>query len=487
MARSLFGRRPKASPQQQAPEQSAPSTPYTPPGPEVPERQEAVAAARVADRAAVAEPVSPARGQTSDGRVADLAAQIHHTIVQSLDMARAANLDRDELAVQLRAFLDTEESVASDLTPLDRQRVVQRLVDDIKGFGPLEPLFNDPHISDVLVNGLKSVYVERHGKLEQVDVKFRDEQHLLNIAQRIAGWVGRRVDEASPMVDARLPDGSRVNIIIPPLAIDGAAFSIRRFVARGINMDDLVDRQSLTPTMAKLLQICTQARLNILISGGTGTGKTTFLNALSYEINNAERLVTIEDSAELQLQQPHVVRLETRTKSVEGTGEVTIRDLLINALRMRPDRIIVGEVRGGEAQEMLQAMNTGHPGSMCTIHANNPRDALMRIENMLMLTSGDMPLTAMRRQIVSAIDVIVQLARLRSGHRCVTSITDVVGMEGDIVTTEEMWRRLPGEAHEFESAGRQPSWISTVEAAGLRAELLETIQMSGKKDAEVAA
>jgi pilus assembly protein CpaF len=227
--------------------------------------------------------------------------------------------------------------------------------------------------------------------------------------------------------------------------------------------------------------------LNILISGGTGTGKTTFLNALSYEINNAERLVTIEDSAELQLQQPHVVRLETRTKSVEGTGEVTIRDLLINALRMRPDRIIVGEVRGGEAQEMLQAMNTGHPGSMCTIHANNPRDALMRIENMLMLTSGDMPLAAMRRQIVSAIDVIVQLARLRSGHRCVTSITDVVGMEGDIVTTEEMWRRLPGEAHEFESAGRQPSWISTVEAAGLRAELLEVIQMSGKKDAEVAA
>ena len=471
MARNLFGRRPKADPD-----------------PEPASQQPAAKAQQEAGGATEAnEPISLARRRTSDGLVADLAAKIHPTVVQALDMSKAASLDRDELAVQLRAFLDAEDSIAADLTPLDRQRVVQRLVDDIKGLGPLEPLFNDPSISDILVNGHKSVYVERRGKLEQVDIRFRDDQHLLNIAQRIAGWVGRRVDEASPMVDARLPDGSRVNIVIPPLAIDGASFSIRRFVARGITLQDLASFKAVTQEMARLLEICAQARLNILVSGGTGAGKTTFLNALSREINNTERLVTIEDSAELQLQQPHVVRLETRTKSAEGTGEVTIRDLLINALRMRPDRIIVGEVRGGEANEMLQAMNTGHPGSMCTLHANNPRDALMRLENMLRITSGDVPLSAMRRQIVAAVDVIIQLARLRSGHRCVTSITDVAGMEGEVITTEEMWRRVPGEAHIFESKGGQPSWMEAVESAGLRDELLEVLRMSHNATVEVTS
>ena len=471
MPRTLFGRRTKP----------APPVPKPDAGP-------AQAESSPVDTPATApEPAGPTHDVAADSRIADLAARLHPTVVQSLDMAKAADLSRDELASQLRTFLDTEDSIASDLAPLDRRRVVQRLVDDIKGLGPLEPLFNDPQISDILVNGLTSVYIERRGKLERADIRFRDEQHLLNIAQRIAGWVGRRVDEASPMVDARLPDGSRVNIIIPPLAIDGAAFSIRRFVARGISLADLTERNAFTPAMGRLLQICAKARLNILVSGGTGTGKTTFLNALSREISNAERLVTIEDSAELQLQQPHVVRLETRTKSVEGTGEVTIRDLLINALRMRPDRIIVGEVRGGEANEMLQAMNTGHPGSMCTLHANNPRDALMRLENMLMLTAGKMPLPAMRRQIVSAVDLVVQLARLRSGHRCVTSITDVVGMEGDIITTEEMWRRLPGEEHRFETSGRQPSWMASVEAAGLRDEFLEVLQMGNAHTVEAAA
>lgn len=481
MARSLFGRR-KTSPPSQAQKQSTPASQQ--PMPQTPQRQEPDAPAAAAEATG---PISLAHRRTSDGLIADMAAKIHPTVVQALDMSKAASLDRDELAVQLRAFLDTEDSVAADLTPLDRQRVVQRLVDDIKGLGPLEPLFNDPQISDILVNGRKSVYVERRGKLEQVDIRFRDDLHLLNIAQRIASWVGRRVDEASPMVDARLPDGSRVNIVIPPLAIDGAAFSIRRFVARGITLQDLASYQAITPAMARLLEICAKARLNILVSGGTGAGKTTFLNALSREINNTERLVTIEDSAELQLQQPHVVRLETRTMSAEGTGEVTIRDLLVNALRMRPDRIIVGEVRGGEANEMLQAMNTGHPGSMCTLHANNPRDALMRLENMLRITSGDIPLSAMRRQIVSAIDLIVQLARLRSGHRCVTSITDVVGMEGEVVTTEEMWRRVPGEAHIFESKGGQPSWMEAVEAAGLRTELLEVLRMSNNSANTVEA
>ena len=485
MPRNVFGRRPKPTAQKPAPAQTADNPPASlQSAPEGSAPQEQLIAAAVAGASGS---TTLARRQTSDGLIADMAAKIHPTVVQSLDMSTAADLSRDELAVQLQSFLNTEDSIASDLTPLDRRRVVQRLVDDIKGLGPLEPLFNDPKISDILVNGLKSVYIERQGKLEQVDVRFRDEQHLLNVAQRIAGWVGRRVDEASPMVDARLPDGSRVNIIIPPLAIDGAAFSIRRFVARGISLSELAERNALTPAMGRLLQICAKARLNILISGGTGAGKTTFLNALSREISNTERLVTIEDSAELQLQQPHVVRLETRTKSVEGTGEVTIRALLINALRMRPDRIIVGEVRGGEANEMLQAMNTGHPGSMCTIHANNPRDALMRLENMLMLTSGEMPLAALRRQITSAVDLVIQLARLRSGHRCVTSITDVVGMEGDIITAEEMWRRLPGEEHNFENIGRQPSWMASVDAAGLRAELLEVLQMSRARNVEDAA
>ena len=470
MARSPFGRRPRAA-KEHIKQDNTVEAPR--------ERREETGAA------AAVEPVLPAHNQTASVLVADMAAQLHPVIVQSLDMAKASELGRGELAGQLRAFLDTEESAAADLTPLDRQRVVERLVDDIKGLGPLEPLFNDPHISDILVNGVKSVYVERRGKLEPVDIRFRDAQHLLNIAQRIAGWVGRRVDESSPMVDARLPDGSRVNIIIPPLALDGAAISIRRFVVKGISLEEMATRHTFTPAMAKLLQICVQARLNILVAGGTGAGKTTFMNALSREINHAERLVTIEDSAELQLQQPHVVRLETRTMSVEGTGMVTIRDLLINALRMRPDRIIVGEVRGEEAEEMLNAMNTGHPGSMCTVHANNPRDALMRLENMLQAVS-DVPLMAIRRRIVSALDIIVQMARLRSGHRCVTSITDVVGLEGDVVTTEEMWRRRPGEAHEFEGSGRQPSWMESVEAVGLRSELMEVLQMTGN-DVEAAA
>ena len=474
MARNLFGRRPGAA--------TAKTTART--KEQSPERKKQREGPGVEYKEA--ESAGQPRRQTSDALVADMAVRLHPTIVQALDMTKAAELDRDELTVQLRAFLDTEESVASNLTPLDRQRVVRRLVDDIKGLGPLEPLFSDPHISDILVNGLNSVYIERQGRLEPVNIRFRDDQHLLNIAQRIAGWVGRRVDEASPMVDARLPDGSRVNIIIPPLALDGATISIRRFVTQDISLEDMAKSHTFTPAMARLLQICVKARLNILISGGTGAGKTTLMNALSREVSHTERLVTIEDSAELQLQQPHVVRLETRTMSAEGTGLVTVRDLLLNALRMRPDRIIVGEVRGGEASEMLQAMNTGHPGSMCTIHANNPRDALIRLENMLMLTSGDIPLVAMRRQIVSALDLIVQVARLRSGHRCVTSITDVVGMESDVVTTEEMWRRQPGEAHMFESTGRQPSWMEAVESAGLRNELLEVLQMSNT-EGEVAA
>ena len=427
---------------------------------------------------------APVRSQTPDAVIADIAARVHPVVAKALDMAQAVKLSPNDLAAQLQAFLDTEEAGVQELTPLDRRRVVACLINDIMGLGPLEPLFRDPSISDILVNGLRSVYVERYGKLEPVDIKFRDGQHLLRIAHRIAGWVGRRGDEASPMVDFRLPDGSRANFIIPPLAIDGTTISIRRFLLTGVGLQDLAAKGMLSPAMARLLRIGIRARLNILISGGTGAGKTTLMNTLSREINHDERLVTIEDAAELQLQQPHVVRLETRAMSAEGTGEVTIRALLVNALRMRPDRIIVGEVRSGEAIEMLQAMNTGHPGSMCTIHANTPRDSLTRLENMLLMGTVDMPLTAIRQQVASGIDVVVQVDRLRSGQRCVTSITDVVGMENDVIITEEMWRHTQTESSSgFEGTGRQPSWMEAVDRAGLRTELLEVLQM-GNHDAE---
>ena len=409
---------------------------------------------------------------------ADIVARIHATVVKSIDMTRVAELDNETLATQLLGFLESGESGLPDLGPLDRQEVVTQLVHDIRGLGPIEPLLLDSRISDILINGMSSVFVERGGRLEPVEVRFRDAEHLLHIAQRIAGWVGRRVDESSPMVDARLPDGSRVNIIIPPLAIDGASISIRRFTMRGIGLEQMAEREAMSSAMAELFRVCVKARLNILVSGGTGSGKTTFMNALSREIPHSERLVTIEDAAELQLQQPHVVRLETRTVSAEGTGRVTMRDLLVNTLRMRPDRIIVGEVRGEEATEMLQAMNTGHPGSMCTLHANSPRDALTRLENMLMMAGTDMPLAALRRQIASSVDVVVQLARLRTGHRCVTSVTNVVGIENDIVTTEELWRRRPtgGAENVFETSGRQPSWMEAVEAVNLREPLMEALQ-----------
>ena len=402
-------------------------------------------------------------------------------VVRSLDMTKIGDLESGELASQLLAFLETNEAETVDLSPVDRQRVVTELVNDIRGLGPIEPLLEDPGISDILINGMRSAYVERKGKLEAIGIRFRDNQHLVNIAQRIAGQIGRRIDESSPMVDARLADGSRVNIIIPPLALDGATISIRRFVMRGASLEDMAKRQVLSGAMARMLEIAVKARVNILISGGTGAGKTTMMNAMSREIPTAERLITIEDAAELQLQQPHVIRLETRTRSAEGTGEVTMRDLLVNTLRMRPDRIIVGEVRGAEANEMLQAMNTGHPGSMCTVHANNPRDALTRLENMLMAAGGDMPLTALRRQIAGSIDIVIQVSRQRDGHRCVTSITSVAGIENDIVTTEEMWRWRRGTPQEeaehiFETSGRVPVWMEQVDAINMRNEFMSALQ-----------
>ncbi len=431
----------------------------------------------VAAEAAAAVPV-PTPSRMQDTTIADIAARLHPFVTRAMDMTEAAKLRPEDLATQLQAFLEREGTGETQgLTPFDRRRVVAALINDIKGLGPLEPLFQDTSISDILVNGLRSVYVERRGKLTQVDIKFRDGQHLLRIAQRIAGWVGRRVDESSPMADLRLPDGSRVNIIIPPLAIDGPTISIRRFLLTGLTLEDLAAQGMIAPGMVALLRVCVKARLNVLISGGTGAGKTTLMNTLTSEISPDERLVTIEDAAELQVQQPHVVRLETRTMSAEGTGEVSMRALVINALRMRPDRIIVGEVRGGEAMEMLQAMNTGHPGSMSTIHANTPRDALIRLENMLLMGTAEMPLQVIRQQVASGLDLVVQVERIPSGRRCVTSITDVAGMENDVVLTEEMWRlSREGSEEVFEGSGRQPSWVKAVDRAGLRAELQQALQ-----------
>ena len=404
-----------------------------------------------------------------------MVAVLHPIIVERMDMTKVASMNREQLTAALDAFLDRADSLPVPvLAPRERQRVVQALVHDIDGLGPLEPLLQDDAISDVLVNGPDDVFIERGGRLERTAVRFRDAAHLLHVAQRIAGRVGRRVDESSPMVDARLADGSRVNIVVPPAAIDGGSISIRRFVLRRVGLPEMADRRMLSAAMATVLRIAVVCRLNVLVSGGTGAGKTTFLNALSAEIPAGERLVTVEDAAELQLQQPHVVRLETRPPGVEGTGELSMRSLVVNTLRMRPDRIIVGEVRGAEAIEMLQAMNTGHPGSMSTLHANSPRDALIRLENMLLMGAmGDMPLSALRRQIVSSIDLVVQIVRLRSGHRCVASITGITGMEGDSIVTEQLWQRraTADDVMEFESSGRLPVWADRTEPLGLKAEL----------------
>lgn len=369
---------------------------------------------------------------------------IHRKLIQKLNLDRLTEANREDVRREVSQLL--ESLVLGESTPLnlqERERVVQEVLDEVFGLGPLEPLLADPTVSDILVNTHKRVYVERKGLLELTPIHFRDDVHLMSIVDRIVSAVGRRVDESSPMVDARLADGSRVNAIIPPLSVDGPVLSIRRFGRDRLTADDLVNNNSLTPPMLELLRGCVKARLNVLISGGTGAGKTTFLNVLSSYISNRERIVTIEDAAELQLHQEHVVRLETRPPNIEGKGAIYQRQLVINALRMRPDRILVGEVRGEEALDMLQAMNTGHDGSLTTIHANTPRDALSRLETMVAMASLNLPESAIRRQISSAIDVVVQVSRSSDGTRKVVCVAEITGMEGNIVTMQDifMYRR----------------------------------------------
>lgn len=366
--------------------------------------------------------------------------RIHQKLMKVLDLSLIGTLGREEAEVQIQDIgqrLMAEESIP--LTLASRQRIIKQIQAEILGLGPLEPLLADKSISDILVNGHDNVYVERKGKLEKVNVRFHHDTHLMNIIDRIVSSVGRRIDESSPMVDARLQDGSRVNAIIPPLAVDGPLLSIRRFSIGKLSVETLIEKGSLTPPIAYLLEGIVKGRLNVVISGGTGSGKTTLLNVMSGFVPHDERIVTIEDSAELQLQQPHVVRLETRPPNIENKGEVTQRDLVRNSLRMRPDRIIVGEVRGAEAMDMLQAMNTGHDGSMTTVHANTPRDALTRIENMVSMGGASMPVKAIRAQVASAIDVVLQVERQEDGTRRLVSVQEINGMEGEIITMSEIF------------------------------------------------
>src|SRR3954449_3088932 len=414
-------------------------------------------------------------GANSGKSFDDLKRQIHAKLVDKLDLSRVSDLQGDTLRREIRLVVerlcDTENPL---LNRMERERLIDEVLDETFGFGPLEILLKDPTVSDILINGAHKIYVERRGKLEKTDVKFRDNEHLLQIIDRIVSKVGRRVDETSPMVDARLPDGSRVNAIIPPLALDGPVLSIRRFGA-DLTVEQLIANGSMTMEMLQLLAGCVKARLNILISGGTGCGKTTLLNTLSSFIPNDERVITIEDAAELLLQQEHVVRLETRPPNIEGKGAVTTRDLVRNALRMRPERIIIGECRGAESLDMLQAMNTGHAGSMTTLHANTPRDAQARLETMIMMAGMELPIKAMRQQIASAVDVIIQANRLQGGPRKVTSITEVCGMEQDIIIMQDVFRYKQlgidqnGRAYgQFEATGVRPSFVGRLEASGIK-------------------
>jgi pilus assembly protein CpaF len=414
---------------------------------------------------------------------AELKERIRNALMSRIDPAVAGRISRQTLRTEVAKLVSeiaTEQRV--ELNEVEESALAAELTDDMVGLGPLEPFLEDDDITDILANGPFDVFVERRGKLEKTSARFRDASHLVNVAQRIASAIGRRIDEASPMVDARLADGSRVNIVLPPLVLNGGTISIRKFPKRGLTLDTMERQENLSHEMARLLQIAARSRLNILISGGTGSGKTTLLNAVSQAIDRDERVITIEDAVELRLQQPHVVQMETRPPNIEGIGHIPQRELVRNALRMRPDRIIVGEVRGPEAFDMLQAMNTGHDGSMSTIHANSSRDALYRLENMVMMATLNLPLKAIRMHIASALNLIVHVERMRDGIRRVQHIAEIAGMEGDIITMRELFNfRYQGERRDgmiegvFESSRARPDFLVRAGRFGLERQLLEAI------------
>jgi pilus assembly protein CpaF len=417
---------------------------------------------------------APARDAAGGDPYAELKTRIHHACIASLG-PELFKPGSDE-GLSERVLRTVTEQLALDRTPLtrdERRQIVRDITDDILGYGPLEPLLRDDSVTEVMVNGADRVYVERHGKLERTAIRFVDEAHLLRIIDKIVSQVGRRIDESSPMVDARLPDGSRVNAIIPPLSLKGATLTIRKFARDPYNAADLISFGTLTAKSAQFLAACVKGKMNVLIAGGTGTGKTTTLNVLSAFVPGDERIVTIEDAAELQLQQEHVITLESRPSNIEGQGEVRIRELVRNALRMRPDRIIVGEVRGSETLDMLQAMNTGHEGSLTTIHANSPRDALARLETLVLTAGVDLPLRAIREQIASAFDVLVQIQRLVDGTRRITHVTEVLGMESDVVTLQDIFiARPPDEEHAAERSARL---LGPLRCSGLKPHFLERL------------
>lgn len=404
-----------------------------------------------------------------------LKVRLHQKLLENINFSALDKLDPAQVEQQIGELV--KELLQDEQVPLnlkERSQLVSDIIDEVLGLGPIEPLIKDPTVSDILINTHAQVYVERKGQLQLTPVRFKDDRHLMRIIEKIVSSVGRRIDESSPMVDARLKDGSRVNAIVPPLAVDGPLVSIRKFGTMRPSMDNLIAANSITPEIAELLKGVVAARLNVLISGGTGSGKTTMLNAMSSYISHSERIVTIEDAAELQLQQPHVVRLETRPPNIEGKGEITQRDLVKNALRMRPDRVIVGEVRAGEAFDMLQAMNTGHDGSMTTVHANTCRDAITRIEQMVAMAGFDIPVRSLRAQIASALDVVLQLERMSDGGRRLVSVHEITGMEGDVVTMQEIFRyqriatdedgRIRGE---FRATGIRPKFLEAFKGRGI--------------------
>jgi len=427
-------------------------------------------------RETVGIPGTPGGGENAQYSFQEMKAKLHRSLINRMDLTKLGALSTEQAHSEVSRL--AESLLAQEAMPLsaaDRERLVNDVKHELFGLGPLETLLADPTISDILVNAHGKIYIERRGKLEVTNVAFKDDEHLMRVIERIVTSVGRRIDESSPMVDARLRDGSRVNAIIPPLSIDGPVLSIRRFGAEPLRMHMLIEHKALTKDIADMLQMCVTARLNVLISGGTGAGKTTLLNALSAYIPEDERIVTIEDSAELQLQQPHVVRLETRPPNIEGRGEVTQRDLVRNSLRMRPDRIVIGEVRGGEAIDMLQAMNTGHDGSLTTIHANTPRDALARLETMIQMTGMRLSDRAMRQQVASALDLVVQVARLSDGTRRLTSISEITGMEGETITMQEifLFERTGVDSSgqvigRFKPTGIRPRFAEKLKACGLQ-------------------
>lgn len=411
----------------------------------------------------------------------DTKAKIYDRLMEQIDLQTASRMPEPELRTQIIDVIGEiviEQKLA--INQLEQQMLAGQIVDDMIGLGPLEPLLKDEAITDIMVNGPHQIYIERKGKLVLTDIQFRNNEHVMNVAQRIVTAVGRRVDESSPICDARLKDGSRVNVIAPPLSLKGCSISIRKFSQKKITLDVMAAQGNISEPLCKLLKIAGACRLNIIVSGGTGSGKTTLLNALSRMIDHGERVVTIEDAAELQLQQPHVVPLETRPKNLEGEGEISMRDLVKNALRMRPDRIILGEVRGGEAMDLLQAMNTGHDGSLGTLHANNPREALVRLENMVNMSGMRLPSHAIRHQISSAVQLIVQIQRMRDGMRRITHVTEVVGMEGEVIITQDLFTfQFQGEDEngkllgEFKSTGLRPNFTPQASYFGLDKALLE--------------